>query len=814
MRKLSFILIAVLTVFMFMGLAVSAQEPAVEVYGVKITVNGLDNAKDFFIAKGEFDSYKEIKNNGYIVRVTESKIAEKSSYTYTVSSPGMHTVLVRYKDGREYIFHKELTVDEPELITNGLQVTVKNIPDVKVIRTAYGSYNTPGETKRAEGSRSYSGKSDIKGASEYKIQYRSEGRVTIAVEYNNGYIKIFHYDVTKKSPTLTRNGNSITFGSLDGLVMIRYAIGEYSSSSEIKAAGGKVIKPADDPTITVSDLAEGRYTFSVQYDDESYNYYVIDIAAEAARILCFGDSLTHGILTTWDPIADYPYPRRLSQLTGMETKNYGIGAEAAEIIAMRQGGLPIIVKPTVIAADTASVQIEVTDENGWLTRLMMFGDAGVNPVELGGVKGTLSRYGDSYYFTRLESGQGVVLDSYTRLYTHAMTDKRDNDILVIWSGHNNDYNIHQAGELISIIDKMIEYHGNDRYIVVGMTAERRAPAYKEINAELKEKYGAHFVDAQPYLADPQRLTELSITPTQKDLEYLSYGWTPPSLLAADDLHLNQAGYDIIAKLVSEKITELGFTVYPIDTDNKAYTLTLDAGNGEVYTYPANTGDNYYDIIPELPDPTREGYRFMGWQNSYGYKIGQPQYVRDYYRYYEDITFNAIWQEDITYTITLDPMGGSMDAGFNTTYQIYNGEYYYQAMGDFPTASRRGYTFGGWYIAEYNFLLDSNSYYTNWFSVYKDCTFTAVWIESEPAYTITLDPMDGVMDEGFSTAYSIFHGEHYNEAMGTYPTASREGYTFGGWYIAEYNYTLTPTNFYYDWYAIYKDCTFTAIWKSE
>ena len=52
----------------------------------------------------------------------------------------MHTVLVRYNNGSEFIFHKTLTVDEPVFETNGLQVTVKNIPDIKVIRTAYGEF--------------------------------------------------------------------------------------------------------------------------------------------------------------------------------------------------------------------------------------------------------------------------------------------------------------------------------------------------------------------------------------------------------------------------------------------------------------------------------------------------------------------------------------------------------------------------------------------------------------------------------------------------------------------------------------------------
>ena len=254
--------------------------PYVSTYGVKITLHNIYDAKDFFIAKGEFNSYNEIKANGYIVRVTEGKLADKHDYTYTVSEAGMHTILVRYNDGSEYIFHEELTVDEPVFTTNGLQVTVSNIPDVKVIRTAYGEYYTPGETKRAPGARNFSNKSVIKDAEEYMLQYREEGRVTIIVEYNNGYVKVFHYDVVKKTPAMEQNGNTVTFGDLDGMVMVRYAEGIYATSGEIKKAqGSKVIKPEAivDGKISVT-LEKGTYTFCVQYDDESYNYYKIVIA--------------------------------------------------------------------------------------------------------------------------------------------------------------------------------------------------------------------------------------------------------------------------------------------------------------------------------------------------------------------------------------------------------------------------------------------------------------------------------------------------------------------------------------------------------
>ncbi len=263
-----------------MPLDITRITASVSTYGVKITLHDLFDVKDFYIAKGEYQTYREIKDNGYIVSVTSAKIGNKHDYTYTVYEPGVHTILVRYNDGRTVLFHEMLTVEEPEITVNGLQITVSNIPDVKVIRTAYGEYNTPGDTKRAEGARNFSGKSVIKGAEEYMIQYRENGVVTVVVEYNNGYVKVFHCEIKQKQSNCTQTGSSVLLRNLDGFVMIRYAMGEYSTSAEIKRAkDSKVIKPADltGEYAIVSGLTKGTYTFCVQFDDESYNYYKITV---------------------------------------------------------------------------------------------------------------------------------------------------------------------------------------------------------------------------------------------------------------------------------------------------------------------------------------------------------------------------------------------------------------------------------------------------------------------------------------------------------------------------------------------------------
>ncbi len=253
-------------------------------YGVKLTVNDFkDGYKDMWIAQGTWNNYSEIKNNAeWKYQAAAAKLDNyfaTHDFTLTCVAPGAHTVLIRYTDGSYEVHHTELVVDIPTFYENGLQITVGNIPDIKIIRTAPGQFSTTAEIKTAAGVRNFSNKTVIKNAESYKIQYREEGWVTLVVEYNHGYQHIHQYYVEKKTPTLTQDGNKVTFGDLEGLVVLRYAKGTYTTASEIKAAAGsKALKSSNmvDGEITVA-LTEGTYTFCVQYDDESYNYFTVTV---------------------------------------------------------------------------------------------------------------------------------------------------------------------------------------------------------------------------------------------------------------------------------------------------------------------------------------------------------------------------------------------------------------------------------------------------------------------------------------------------------------------------------------------------------
>ena len=259
----------------------NAPEPETELSvssdGPNLTVSGMADVKDVFIALGEYTTYRDVKNN-MVVQLTTNKLAGAESYTYTLKAGGYYTVLVRYNDGTQKFLYQQIDVTEPTFAANGLQLTVGNLSGVKVIRTAYGEYKTVSEIKRAEGARAFTAKNDIKGADSYKIQYRYNGVVTVAVQYEDGYTKIYTYEVVQKTPVFTQSNNVVTIGNIDDLYIVRYAKGEWETSSEIKRApGAQAIKPvaAVDGVITITGLKAGTYTFCVQYNDESYNYYVI-----------------------------------------------------------------------------------------------------------------------------------------------------------------------------------------------------------------------------------------------------------------------------------------------------------------------------------------------------------------------------------------------------------------------------------------------------------------------------------------------------------------------------------------------------------
>ena len=260
--------------------------PTVSVNAITIKLENLSSyVSSVYIAKGKFSTYREIKNN-LLYSATSAKFSDKHTLTYVWNNVQTDengecdiSVCLRNTDNTDTILHTKIDIDIPKFTKDGLNLQIENLVNVKSIRRVPGVYKTLSEVKQA-GATCYSS-SVISPDNTAKIHFPSEGIYTIAVQYRNGYTKIETFDVEKKVPDFKFENNTVTIGNLDGFHVIRYAKGNYSSTSAIKKApGSKALQESAlgaSGIITISNLKPGEYTFAVQYKDESISIYHITV---------------------------------------------------------------------------------------------------------------------------------------------------------------------------------------------------------------------------------------------------------------------------------------------------------------------------------------------------------------------------------------------------------------------------------------------------------------------------------------------------------------------------------------------------------
>ncbi len=271
------------------------------------------------------------------------------------------------------------------------------------------------------------------------------------------------------------------------------------------------------------------------------------------RVIIFGDSMAQRLEKK--PLVDYVNEK--SEVGMVSVRNFGIGGEMAEAMARRQGSLAFYATPMTIPADTTPVPVTFVDDRGDDMDLGVFGDGFSNEFIIAGVEGKVAYIDGRAMFTRNKAGEAVEVTNLIRVITPAMQERRENDILVIWGGSNNHYNSETAYKLVDHINSMIAYHPNDEYIIVGLTSKSYMEEVDGINDVLREAFGEHFVDVRAYLMTEQCLIDNGITPTQADYDNMAMGEIPASLLS-DSIHGTATFYDIVSKMIADRIEELGY----------------------------------------------------------------------------------------------------------------------------------------------------------------------------------------------------------------------------------------------------------------
>jgi hypothetical protein len=278
----------------------------------------------------------------------------------------------------------------------------------------------------------------------------------------------------------------------------------------------------------------------------------------------FGDSLTIGAGGT------FPYWTLVaSMLPGRPAVGDGIGGQIAQSIAIRQGGTPLKITVEGDKLDGTNA-VKVTKlSNEFLSTPINFNTySRVGTVA--GVKCTITRManeaqGEIYSITpetastaAIPANSEFVLEESSRLRTATQ---------ILWYGRNNVGHVTAGDEIISALDSSIAYITDPkRYIVLGVLLAvpeiKGTDQYSQvvaINDRLSAKYGRAFVPMTP--PTEAEMAAIGYTPTaqdMKDLENMNFptGLRPDN--KADDIHINDKGYQIVANRVVAKLKELKY----------------------------------------------------------------------------------------------------------------------------------------------------------------------------------------------------------------------------------------------------------------
>ena len=229
------------------------------------------------------------------------------------------------------------------------------------------------------------------------------------------------------------------------------------------------------------------------------------------------------------------------------------------------------------------------------------------------------------------------------------------------------------------------------------------------------------------------------------------------------------GWYLDSDCKDDKVTSLSSTGYTSDIilytkwTAKTVTITWNPNNGSVS--PTSSSYTYDGAVVTLPTPTRTGYTFSGWYTALtgGTKISE---IGTTNKPTANVTYYAHWTPN-SYTITYKDKGGSTLSGTHAS--GYPTTHTYGTATALKTASKTGYTFGGWFTS-------------------SDCSGTAVTSLSATGYTSNITLYAKWTAINYTITYNTNGGNSiaqktYTIETATFslPTPTRDGYTFKGWY---------------------------------
>lgn len=230
---------------------------------------------------------------------------------------------------------------------------------------------------------------------------------------------------------------------------------------------------------------------------------------------------------------------------------------------------------------------------------------------------------------------------------------------------------------------------------------------------------------------------------------------------------NGGGTKVGSELTLETPAIKGTVTYYayVTRSTKSYTHTFNANGGGTVS-PATITKAYNTALGTLPTVSRTGYTFVGWFDTSAASGGTQATTTT--KVTGTKTWYARWSIN-SYTFTFDKNGGNTPSSTTITKE------YNTAVGTLPTCTRNAdntytYAFAGWFDTSAS---SGGTQLTTATKVTSNKTWYARWTPTYKNYTVTWDGNGGTPSKSSSSF-------HYNDALGTLPTATRTGYTFKGW----------------------------------
>lgn len=230
---------------------------------------------------------------------------------------------------------------------------------------------------------------------------------------------------------------------------------------------------------------------------------------------------------------------------------------------------------------------------------------------------------------------------------------------------------------------------------------------------------------------------------------------------------NGGGTKVGSELTLETPAIKGTVTYYayVTRSTKSYTHTFNANGGGTVS-PATITKAYNTALGTLPTVSRTGYTFVGWFDTSAASGGTQATTTT--KVTGTKTWYARWSIN-SYTFTFNKNGGNTPSATTITKE------YNTAVGTLPTCTRNAdntytYAFAGWFDTSAS---SGGTQLTTTTKVISNKTWYARWTPTYKNYTVTWDGNGGTP----SKSSSLFH---YNDALGTLPTATRTGYIFKGW----------------------------------